>query len=45
MKVGISHLDIELINHILENVSPPVIASSGAGKIEHFLEVFEKTDM
>ncbi|MBW2484882.1 MAG: hypothetical protein JRF05_05940 [Deltaproteobacteria bacterium] len=25
--------------------SIPVIASSGAGKVEHFSEVFEKTDV
>ena len=35
--------DIELINHIRDNVSIPVIASSGAGKVEHFSEVFAKT--
>jgi imidazole glycerol phosphate synthase subunit HisF len=28
---------------ISESVSIPVIASSGAGKVEHFTEVFEKT--
>ena len=38
-----SGFDLELINHIRENVSNPVIASSGAGKVEHFSEVFEKT--
>ena len=38
-----SGFDIELINHIRDNVSIPVIASSGAGKVEHFSEVFEKT--
>ena len=38
-----SGFDIELINHIRNNVSIPVIASSGAGKVEHFSEVFEKT--
>ena len=38
-----SGFDIELINHILDNVTIPVIASSGAGKVEHFSEVFEKT--
>jgi len=38
-----SGLDIELINHIRNNVVIPVIASSGAGKMEHFSEVFEKT--
>jgi glutamine amidotransferase/cyclase len=40
-----SGFDIELINHIRDNVSIPVIASSGAGKVEHFSEVFEKTDV
>ena len=32
------------MKHISESVSIPVIASSGAGKVEHFSEVFEKTD-
>jgi len=40
-----SVFDIELAKHISENVSIPVIASSGAGKVEHFSEVFEKTDV
>jgi glutamine amidotransferase/cyclase len=31
------------VKHISENVSIPVIASSGAGKVEHFSEVFEET--
>jgi glutamine amidotransferase/cyclase len=35
--------DIELINAIKEAVSIPVIASSGAGRADHFLEVFTKT--
>ena len=38
-----SGFDIELINHIRDNVTIPVIASSGAGKVEYFSEVFEKT--
>jgi len=38
-----SGFDIKLINHIRNNVTIPVIASSGAGKVEHFSEVFEKT--
>ena len=38
-----SGFDIELINLIRDNVSIPVIASSGAGKVEHFSEVFKKT--
>jgi len=36
---------LELEINISENVSIPVIASSGAGKVEHFSEVFEKTDV
>ena len=39
-----SGFDIELVKYISENVSIPVIASSGAGKVEHFSEVFEKID-
>ena len=38
-----SAFDIELDKHISENVSIPVIASSGAGKVKHLLEVFKKT--
>ncbi|MGB5884211.1 MAG: HisA/HisF-related TIM barrel protein [Desulfobulbales bacterium] len=30
---------------LAKDVSIPVIASSGAGKVEHFSEVFEKTDV
>jgi glutamine amidotransferase/cyclase len=40
-----SGFDIELVKHISESVSIPVIASSGAGKVEHFSEVFEKTNV
>ena len=40
-----SGFDIELIRHVREAVSIPVIASSGAGCVEHFSEVFEKTDV
>ena len=40
-----SGFDIELVKHISESVSIPVIASSGAGKVEHFSEVFKKTDV
>jgi len=36
-----SGFDIELINHIRDNVSLPVVASRGGGKVEHFSEVFE----
>jgi glutamine amidotransferase/cyclase len=35
--------DIELIRAVKQAVSIPVIASSGAGCVEHFYEVFEKT--
>ena len=38
-----SDFDIELINAVLAAVTIPVIASSGAGCAEHFLEVFSKT--
>jgi len=40
-----SGYDLELIRMVKENVTIPVIASSGAGKPEHFSEVFEKTDV
>ena len=40
-----SGFDIELVKHISESVTIPVIASSGAGKVEHFSEVFKKTDV
>jgi glutamine amidotransferase/cyclase len=36
--------DIELINAVTEAVSIPVIASSGAGCVEHFYEVFTDTE-
>ena len=36
--------DTELINGVRNAVTIPVIASSGAGQVEHFSEVFEKTD-
>jgi glutamine amidotransferase/cyclase len=35
--------DIELINAVKQAVTIPVIASSGAGRVEHFYEVFTKT--
>lgn len=35
--------DIDLIKMISEAVTIPVIASSGAGAVEHFSEVFKKT--
>jgi len=36
--------DIELTKAVSEAVKIPVIASGGAGKMEHFLEVFKKTN-
>jgi glutamine amidotransferase/cyclase len=36
--------DLELINAVSEAVSIPVIASSGAGRVEHFHEVFTMTE-
>ncbi len=36
--------DLELINAVKGAVSIPVIASSGAGSAEHFLEVFTQTE-
>lgn len=36
--------DIELINAVKKSVSIPVIASSGAGCVQHFREVFIETD-
>ena len=36
--------DIELIRAVTEAVSIPVIASSGAGSVEHFQEVFTATE-
>ena len=39
-----SGFDIELINAVKNAVSIPVIASSGAGRVEHFYEVFTKTE-
>jgi glutamine amidotransferase/cyclase len=38
-----SGFDLELINAVKSAVSIPVIASSGAGSAQHFLEVFENT--
>jgi glutamine amidotransferase/cyclase len=37
--------DIELINAVAAATSIPVIASSGAGKVEHFREVFTATEV
>ena len=38
-----SGFDLELINLVKERTTLPVIASSGAGKAAHFVEVFEQT--
>jgi imidazole glycerol-phosphate synthase len=38
-----SGFDFELINAVKSAVTIPVIASSGAGSAQHFLEVFEQT--
>ncbi|KAI1788762.1 imidazole glycerol phosphate synthase HisHF [Ganoderma leucocontextum] len=35
--------DLDLISLVRRNVRIPVVASSGAGKAEHFVEVFQKT--
>jgi imidazole glycerol-phosphate synthase len=40
-----SGFDLELIDAVRAAVTIPVIASSGAGCAEHFLDVFEKTDV
>lgn len=37
--------DLELISALCDAVSIPVIASSGAGSVEHFLEVFTRTSV
>lgn len=33
--------DLEMLEKISDNVSIPVVASGGAGKIEHFIELFQ----
>ncbi|KAI9350364.1 hypothetical protein BD770DRAFT_326662 [Pilaira anomala] len=38
-----SGFELELINSVRQAVSIPVIASSGAGRVEDFVEVFEET--
>ncbi len=38
-----SGFDLELINLVKNSVSIPVIASSGAGKASHFVDVFQQT--
>ena len=35
--------DLDLVELVRRNVRIPVVASSGAGKAEHFVEVFQKT--
>lgn len=37
--------DLELLNRITKAVDVPVIASGGVGNINHFLEVFEETNV
>ncbi len=39
-----SGFDLELTKAVTDNVGIPVIASGGCGSLEHFSEVFEKTD-
>ena len=39
-----SGFDLELINMVKESVTIPVIASSGAGSAQHFVDVFSQTD-
>lgn len=36
--------DIDMLNAVCSAVNIPVIASGGCGKLEHFTEVFEKTN-
>ena len=36
--------DIEMLKAVCDNVSIPVIASGGCGSLEHFAEVFRKTN-
>ena len=40
-----SGFDMELIHAVKDAVTIPVIASSGAGCVEHFQDVFEETDV
>ncbi|MCL1903227.1 MAG: imidazole glycerol phosphate synthase subunit HisF [Oscillospiraceae bacterium] len=37
--------DIDMLNAVCNAVNIPVIASGGCGKLEHFAEVFEKTNV
>ena len=39
-----SGFDFELVNHVKNAVTIPVIASSGAGSAAHFVDVFRETD-
>lgn len=36
--------DIELLKEIKKNVNVPIVASGGAGKMEHFLQAIEEAD-
>jgi len=40
-----SGFEVDLIRLVADAVSIPVIASSGAGRVEHFSEVFRETDV
>ncbi|KAI0307871.1 imidazole glycerol phosphate synthase HisHF [Multifurca ochricompacta] len=37
--------DLDLVNLVRKNVRIPVVASSGAGNVQHFVDVFEKTNV
>ncbi|RPD55829.1 imidazole glycerol phosphate synthase HisHF [Lentinus tigrinus ALCF2SS1-6] len=37
--------DLDLVALVRQNIRIPVVASSGAGKAEHFVEVFQKTNV
>lgn len=37
--------DIDHINEVCQGISIPIVASGGAGKIEHFLQVFQQTEV
>ena len=37
--------DLDLVNLIKKNIKIPVVASSGAGKAQHFVDVFNGTDV
>jgi len=40
-----SGYDIELLSKVSSKVKIPIIASGGAGRLEHFLELFKKTSV